>query len=313
MAIPQMPLFSAVTNKEVYTMTKKIFSTVLLMLMIAALMIFTAGCNSQDSESAARIAELEKENAALKAQIEAMSAQISDDVLILALQDWSLDAKAWSDANGATVTFTASPISYTDGQRAALSVRMGDLEAESTNCVWDGSVFSGSVDLSAADGYSYYCILTNLDGTQQEIELNAPGNVTDETLVYLGSSLTPYANLIVEDWEANATSMKIKTGYIQAQMPRLTYEDASFTIEKSALVLKMNGEEVDREEIALTAGEGEGSYETAVTSRDFTMPAMEEDYQLDLWLEVTLNSGSVITVSGGSWYSTDGALQLAVG
>lgn len=295
-------------------MNKKLFSTVLLMLMIAALMVFATGCSSDAAdESAARIAELEKENAALKAQVEALQNQIGDDVQILALQDWTLDAAAWSDGNGATVTFTASPFSYVEGQKAALSVRMGDLEAESTNCVWDGAVFTGSVELSAADGYSYYCVLTNLDGSQEEVALNTPDNVTNETLVYLGSNLSTYANMIVEDWEASATSLKVNSGYIQAQMPRLTFNNEAVSVSKAALVLKLNGEEVDREDVTLSAGEGEGSFESTLSSQSFTMPAMEEDYQLDLWLEVTLSTGNVVSVSGGSWYYSDGALQLAVG
>jgi len=294
-------------------MKKKILSTMLLMLMITALLIFATGCNSGDTEVDARIAELEQENAALKAQIEAMSAQLSDDVKILALEDWNLGVQAWNDGNGATVTFTATPISYAEGQRAALSVRMGELEAESTNCVWDGAAFTGSVELSAADGYSYYCILTNLDGTQQEVELNSPNKVTNETLVYLGSNLAAYANLIVEDWESTATELNIKSGYAQAQMPRLTSNNEAAKISGTTLVLKLNGEEIDRKDVSLSAGEGEGSYESAISSVSFTMPAMEEDYQLDLWMEVSLSTGTTISVSGGSWYHSDGALQLAVG
>ena len=294
-------------------MKKKIFTTVLLVLMIGALMMFTTGCAAEDTESADRIAQLEKENALLKNQIEALKEQLGEDAPVLALQDWSLDAKAWNDGNGATVTFTASPVSYAEGQKAALSVRLGDLEAEGTNCVWDGAAFSGSVDLTATDGYSYYCILTDLDGTQQEVLLNSPENVTNETLVYLGSNLTAYANMIVEDWEATATALKIKSGYIQAQMPRLTADNKTATVSASALVLKLNGEEVDRKDVSFSAGEGEGSFEAAVTDQAFTMPAMEEDYQLDLWLEVTLSTGNTISVSGGSWYFSDGQLQLAVG
>ena len=294
-------------------MNKKFFSTVLVILMIAALMIFATGCNSGDSESAARIAELEKENAALKAQVQALQNQIGDNVQILALDSWTLDAAAWADGNGATVTFTATPVDYAEGQKAALSVRMGELEAESTNCVWDGSAFTGSMELSAADGYSYYCVLTNLDGSQQEVALNTPDNVTNETLVYLGSNLSTYANMIVEDWEATANALKVNSGYIQAQMPRLTHDNKSATVSKAALVLKLNGEEVDRKDVTLEAGEGEGSFEATLDKQSFTMPAMEEDYQLDLWLEVTLSTGNVVSASGGSWYHSDGALQLAVG
>lgn len=296
-------------------MKKKLFSTVLLVLMIAALMIFTAGCSSEEpsDDSAARIAQLEQENAALQAQVEELTAALDRMQQKVALQNWSLNAAAWSDGNGATVTFTASPVSYVDGMRAALSVRMGDLEAESTNCVWDGTVFTGSVELSAADGYSYYCVLTNLDGSQEEIELNSPAQVTDEMLVYLGSSLTAYANLVVEDWEASDTALNIKSGYIQAQMPRMTFNGMNINVTRADLVLHLNGEEVSRQEIALEAGEGDGSFETALTGVSFAMPVMEEDYQLDLWLEATLSTGSMVSSNGGSWYNNNGELQLVVG
>lgn len=294
-------------------MKKNLFSTLLLILMITALMVTAAGCGAKDDGSAARIAELEQENAALRAQLEALTGQTVSLPTDVNLKDWSLDAEAWADGNGATVTFTASPVSYAEGQKAALSVRLGDLEAEGTNCVWDGSAFSGSVDLTATDGYSYYCILTDLDGSQKEVLLNSPENVTNEALVYLGSNLTAYANMIVEDWEAGATTLKIKTGYIQAQMPRLTADNKTASVSASALVLKLNGEEVDRKDVSFSAGEGDGSFEAALTDQSFTMPAMEEDYQLDLWLEVTLSTGNTISVSGGSWYFSDGQLQLAVG
>ena len=296
-------------------MKKNIFSIMLIILMIASLMIFATGCDSgaASAESEARIAELEQENAALKAQLEALNAEMGRMSQKAALQDWSLDATAWADGNGATVTFTATPIDYVDGQRAALSVRMGDLEAESTNCVWDGTAFTGSVELGAADGYSYYCVLTNLDGSQAEVELNSPNNITDEMLVYLGSSLSTYANLVVEDWEASATSLNLRSGYVQVQMPRMAFNDASAAVSGAALVLQLNSEEVSRQSVTLEAGEGTGSYEASISGISFQMPAMEEDYQLNLWLEVTLNSGTTLSVSGGSWYSNNGELQLVVG
>ena len=298
-------------------MKKKIFSRLLLILMMAALMLLACGCGADTDapadDSAARIAALEQENAQLKAQIESLTAELGHMNQDAALQDWSLDAAAWADSNGATVVFTATPVSYVDGMRAALSVRMGDLEAESTNCVWDGSVFTGSVELSAADGYSYYCILTSANGTQEEIELNSPANVTNEMLVNLGSNLSTYANVVVEDWSATASALNIKSGYIQAQMPRLAYNNTSSEISGSALVLKLNNEEVSRQNITMEAGEGEGSFEATISGSSFSMPAMEDDYQLDLWLEITLSTGHTVSVSGGSWYSNSGELQLVVG
>ena len=298
-------------------MKKNIFSRLLLILMIAALMLLACGCGADTDasadDSAARIAALEQENAQLKAQIESLTTELGLVNQDAALQDWSLNADAWSDSNGATVTFTAAPVTYVEGMRAALSVRMGDLEAESTNCVWDGSAFTGSVELSAADGYSYYCILTSANGSQEEIELNSPANVTNEMLVNLGSNLSTYANLVVEDWAATASALNIKSGYVQAQLPRLVYNNASSEISGAALVLKVNSEEVGRQDITLEAGEGEGSFESAIGGLSFNMPAMESDDQLDLWLEITLSTGHTVSVSGGSWYSSSGELQLVVG
>lgn len=285
-------------------MKKNLFSTALLMLMILSMLLMTTGCNSEANasadEAALRIAELEAQNAELQAEIEVLTAEIDRMQQKAALQDWNLDVQAWADGNGATVTFTATPISYTDGQKAALSVRMGDLEAESTNCVWDGAAYTGSVELSAADGYSYYCILTNPDGSQSEVALNTPENITNETLVNLGSSLSAYANLVVEDWEASASALTIQSGYMQAQMPRLTFNNMTAKVNAAALVLKLNDAEVSRHDVTLSDGEGEGSFEAAIENITFSMPAMEEDHQLDLWLEVTLNTGSTISAAGGS-------------
>ena len=293
-------------------MKKNIFSVLVLIVMIAALMVSFTGCNAADEDSAAKIAELEQVNAELQAKVDALTAELDSMKQKAALQDWTLDAAAWNDGNGATVTFTATPVNYVEGQRAALSVRMGDLEAESTNCVWDGTAFTGSVELTAADGYSYYCILTSANGSQDEIILNSPENVTNETLVYLGSNLNAYANMIVEDWEATSTNLVVKSGYVQAQMPRLSTNGAA-SISKAALVLKLNGQESSRQELQIPAGEGDGSYEMSLADVSFVMPAMADDYQLDLVLEVTLSTGNTIQASGGSWYSNNGELLLVVG
>jgi len=292
-------------------MKKNLFTTLLVILMIAALMVTAAGCGAKEDDSAGRIAELEQENATLRSQIAELEAKLNTMQQRAALQTWTLDAEAWADGNGATVTFSAIPQNYAEGQRAALSVRMNDLEAESTNCVWDGSAFTGSVELSAIDGYSYFCILTSADGSQDEIELNSPSNVTNDTLVNLGSSLTAYANLIVEDWSSDDDKLTMSSGYIQVQLPRLTSTTPS--VSSSSLILKCNGEEVERQALTLPAGEGEGSYELALSDTVFSMPEMEDDYQLELQLEVILSSGSTISVSGGSWYYNGGELTLVVG
>lgn len=288
-------------------MNKKLFTTMLLILMIASMLVLTVGCGAKTDEPGS-----EKESFPPTEQTEEPQSELTGESGEEFLREWKLDAKAWSDGNGATVTFTAVPANYVEGQRLALSVRVGDLEAESTNCNWDGTTYTGSVELSAVDGYGFYCVMTDADGIQIELVLNDPEYVTDETLVNLGSSLSAYGNMVVEDWEVSGNRLNIKSAHIQAQLPRLTYNNAEVNVSGADLVLKRNDQEVERKSAALTAGEGVGSFEATV-SESFTIPDMEEDGQLDLWLEISLSTGDTVSVSGGSWYSSDGQLQLAVG
>ncbi len=283
-------------------MTKKFLS----ILLAAALMVFIAGCGDKSDSPASTTVAPETQS-----QIQATESGV--DMRDLSLKEWSLEPTVWNDGNGVTVAFSVTPNAPIEGLRAALSVRIGELEAESTNCNWDGSAFTGSVDLLAADGYSYYCILFAPDGATQETELTSPENIVDETLVNMSSSLSAYANLIIEDWTATASTLTIKSGYVQCQMPKLTVGGTAPQIASSNLVLKLNNEEVARQALDIPAGEGEGSFEMSVVNQTFTIPAMESDHQLDLWLEITLNTGSTVSVTGGSWYSTGTELQMVVG
>lgn len=297
-------------------MKKNLFSTLLLLLLVAALMVGITGCKEEEADDRdTTIAQLQEENAALKAQVESLTNEIETMKQRAALQRWDLTADVWSDGNGATVTFTAVPVSYAPGQAAALSVRMGELEAESAVCLWDSEkeAFVGSVELSAVDGYSYYCILTSADGSQDEIVLDTPENPRNENLVFLGTSLTTYANLIVEKWETANDMLNVSTGYIQVQTPRLSADGSTITPATTELVFKLNGEELERRAVTVPQGEAAGSYELALENAAFKMPAMEDDYQLDLWLEVTLSNGNTISVCGGSWYYNSGELLLVVG
>lgn len=295
-------------------MKKNLFSLLVLTVLIAALMIGITGCKQEEAdERDALIAQLQEENAALQAQVDSLTAEIETMKQRAALQKWDLAAEAWADGDGATVSFTAVPVSYTDGQSAALSVRMGDLEAESAVCLWNGEAFVGSVELSAADGYSYYCILTSADGSQEEITLDTPDTLKNENLIYLGTSLTTYANLIMDTWNSENNTLTVESGFVQVQTPRLSADGSEVTPSKAELVFHLNGETLESKALELPAGEAAGSYELALENVSFAMPEMKDDYQLDLWLEVTLSNGRNVSVCGGSWYYNSGELLMVVG
>ena len=295
-------------------MTYRIFTRVLALVMAAALMLSLAGCSgSADEENLARIAELEQENEDLRAQIEDLTAQLDALRAPVALAGWTLEAAPWSDGNGATLTFTATPETYLEGQSVALSIRMGDLEAEGATCSWNGTCYEGALELSAADGYSYYCVITNPDGSPSEMALATPENGQRQDLVDLAAHLASYANLILEDWTATAAELKVNSGFAQVQTPRMTVGNAAITVSSANLVLGLDSQEVSRQALQLPEGEGEGAYELALSNIAFTLPEMGEDSQLDLWLEVVLSTGQTLTVSGGSWYHNGGELLMVVG
>ena len=289
---------------------KKTMTKLLLIVMAAALMLSCAACGKDDEKS-----RLEAENASLQAQLEDLNAQMESIEVsnTEGLKDWHMSASVWEGASGATVSLSAVPGSYHEGQSAIFSVRLNGYEVASVTCAWNGTSYTADADLESSDGYSYYVTLIGADGTKEQIALNTPENTVDDTLVYLESSMAAYGNIIVDRWEGDKDTLTLNSGFIQVQLPRISATGGDADLQKANLVFQLNGNEIQRRPLELPAGEGEGSYELAFENISFDMPEMESDYQLDLWLEITLTDGQVITSSAGSWYHSDDGLMMVVG
>ena len=284
-------------------MRKNILSIILVIVMVTALMLSATGCGSSD---------LKAENEALKAQVEELTQRLAAYENRPALVEWSLSGSAWSSNNGATVTVSATPTTYDESHSAALSVQLNGVEVEFVPCEWNGTSYTGAVDLTAANGYGYYFIITTADGNPTRMELNPPNNITDDTLVYMETALSAYANMVMESWEEKDGQLVVTSGFVQVQMPRLT-ADGKTGYAGSQLILKCNDQEVERKAIDLPQGEGIGSYEAAVSNQAFTLPTLESDGLLELWLEVTLSNGQTIETCACTWAYMDGALVPSVG
>lgn len=293
-------------------MKNRILTVTALVTLICILALSAAGCGGDSAVDSDRLALLEQDCADLRSQVNALTARL-EALENAGLKSWNLTAHAWSSSNGATVALTAEPSAYTAGQAAEFVIRLNGQAAETVPCIWDGTSYTAFVDLNAADGYGYYCILVSPDGTREQIALNTPENPVDDTLVYMESSLSAYCNLFVEDWEEADGKLTVTSGYIQAQMPRLSASGGAVSCARSELAFQLNGQEIERQAITLPEGEGAGSYEMALSGVSFAMPEMEDDYQLDLWLELVLSDGSTISCNGGSWYYNGGELNLIVG
>lgn len=271
---------------------------ILAILTLAVVLVMAlAGCGADDTAETTAAAQT----------------QAADPGAPLGLADWSLSATTWSSPNGATIHLTAAPTGYTEGQTAAFCVRLEGDEVVNIPCDWDGSNYTAAAELNAADGYCYYVILTAADGTQTEVAVNTPNEPVDEAFINMESSLNSYCNLMVTEIRTEGGKLTLTGGNIQVQLPRITNAGEAITCSAAEVVLQYNGEEAGRKDVSLTAGEGQNSYEAAVSGITFDIPAMEDDEQLDLWLEVDLSNGQQLSCPGGSLFYNGGELFLAVG
>lgn len=281
-----------------------------LVTLLAVLVMALAGCGS-DSD---RIAELEAENAELRSQIEGLTAQLENmGQSVLGLASWELSATSWSSANGASVNLTAIPLNYSEGQSATFSIWLEGAEVENVPCEWNGQAYTAMADLNAADGYCYYVILIAPDGTQTEVDVNTPIHAVDTNLINLESALNSYCNLMVEDAQTQDGKLNITSGYVQVQLPQLTMTGEAVSCTTADIILQFNGEEVGRQTVTLAPSEAEFCYEASASGVTFDIPSMEDDQQLDLWVEAVLSDGQVLSAPGGSWFYSGGELFLAVG
>lgn len=226
----------------------------------------------------------------------------------LGIQDYSLSASTWSSPNGATIHLRASSWGYAEGRTASFVVLLGEEEIANEPCVWDGNVWTASVELNAADGLTYEVRMAEEGGNTATIPLAA-----DEIYVNLASSLESYCHVVVESSEFKNGKLTITSGNLQIQLPRITNEDEAITVSKAELVLTHNAEEIaSMDFLNLPAGEA-GLHTQALPELEFEIPELENDQQVILMLNVTLSNGQVLTDTGSTFFYNDGELVTAVG
>lgn len=231
----------------------------------------------------------------------------------LGLTDWTLTSSTWSSPNGATVSITATPVSYMKGQSAAFVVRTEEGEVANIPCEWDGTAYTASADLNAADGYGYYILMTAASGNTAEVPVNTPDMPSDETLINLASSLESKCSLIVDSSDFDGKWLSITGGTVVVETPKLKNQGASITCSEAVLVLRQEGDEVGRVSLELPAPTPDGVYVLALTGTPFQLGELEDDQQLTIELEVTLSNGQELSCAGGTWFYNAGSLMMSVG
>ncbi|MGN0978662.1 MAG: hypothetical protein ACI4PH_11455 [Faecousia sp.] len=231
----------------------------------------------------------------------------------LGLASWEMSATTWSSPNGATVNLNAVPTRRADGDSAVFVARLEGEEIARVVCDFDGSRYTASLDLNAADGYCYYVIMTGGDGAQTEVAVNTPTSPIDETLIDIESSLNSYCSVVVTDCSFDGKWLTITNGQVQIQPPRIANGGETVLCSEAVLVLSRNGETIDSVSLALPDPGVNGGYDLQITTSSFQIPQMEDDQQLALRLDVTLSNGQTLTAPGGTWFYNDSQLLLAVG
>ena len=266
-------------------------------LLVLALLLSLAGCGKDSAETTAA-----------PTAAESLSVEPS-----LNLVDWKLTASTWSSPNGATVNLTATPNNYAEGQSAAFIVRLEGEEIENIPCQWDGSAYTAAADLNGADGYCYYVLLSDAEGNQTEIPVNTPTAMVDEALINMATALQSYCSLTVVASATEGDKLIVSEGTATIQLPLITDEGSSILCREAKLVLTFNGEEVDSVTLDVDDAPDAGTYTLSIAGTEFKVPAMEDDQQLELRLDVTLSNDQLLSAAGGSWFYNNGSLMLTVG
>ena len=282
-----------------------------LVLAFAALALSAFALGSMPEDQTHLIDDLYRENQELRGRIDELNSRLDQLLTVVSLESWSLDVAPWADSTGAEVTLTAAPTEYQAGISAAFLVLLEGREIASIPCQWDGTAFTATARLDAADGYGYYCVLS-APGGQQQLPLTTPQDPVQDIPVYLASSLSAYCNLAVNDWTESADSLTLTDAYAQVQLPRIS-AGGEVLITRADLVLRLNGSEVARIPLQLQSSEVAGSYELTITNTVLPLAGLEEGDELELSLEAGLSDGRNLSAFGISWYLEDGAFSSAVG
>ncbi len=289
----------------------KLIAVAALVLAAASLALSAFALSTVPEDQTHLIDDLYQENQALRGQIAELNDRLDQLLTVVSLDSWSLNTAPWSDSTGADITLTATPSQYQAGISATFLVLLEGREAASIPCRWDGSQFTATARLDAADGYSYYCVLT-APGGQQQLPLTTTQDPVQDIPVYLASSLSAYCNLAVNDWAEAPDSLTLTDAYAQVQLPRIS-AGGDIQIAQAKLVLRLNGTVAAEVPISMNPSEVAGSFELSIRDTVLPLNGLEDGDELELSLEVSLSDGRNLNAFGIIWYLEDGAFSSAVG
>ena len=272
--------------------------TILAMILVLAIALTACGGEKAPETTAATVAATAPVETAPVAQP-------------LSLTSWNMSASTWSSPNGATVHINATPNAYAEGQKADFVVRLESDDVTTIPCQWDGTNYTASADLNAANGYCYYVVLTAADGTVTECAVNTPAAPVNEALINMEAALASYCSVIIEESEIAENKLNLANCKVQVQAPTITNEGETISCKKAYLILSFNEEELAKVEVNLEETATAGLFEAAVSGITFDIPALENDQKVVLSVNAALSNGQALSAFGGEWvYNEEGLLPV---
>ena len=176
------------------------------------------------------------------------------------LSEYALEAVAWADMTGATVRFTAIPKRTGAGEQAWLSVRRNGEEVANAMCVMDGSAYTATVDLPAADGYTYYFLAVQTGGDSSQQKLTQVDAACEDLLRALNG--TVFYDLTGWHYSYKEDTFGAEL-LVTPSDPLLFREGVDAAWSRIDLVVLLNGVEIERKSYleAISSGSVEVHYE----------------------------------------------------
>lgn len=155
------------------------------------------------------------------------------------LAGYNFDLALSPDKPEATVTFSAAPREWKEGDRAFFCVSGSGIEPVQVPCQWDGDSVSASLDLPFADGYELAFVLAHPDGSRQ-LQL-----LQDSTLESLKTAcaITSFGSVEESIYKRGSNTLHLENFQYSCNRPDL-YTESPVTWQKIQLVLYRDGEEV---------------------------------------------------------------------
>ena len=272
--------------------------TILAMILVLAIALTACGGEKAPETTAATVA----------ATVPVETAPVAQP---LSLTSWNMSASTWSSPNGATVHINATPNAYAEGQKADFVVRLESDDVTTIPCQWDGTNYTASADLNAANGYCYYVVLTAADGTVTECAVNTPAAPVNEALINMEAALASYCSVTIEESEIADNKLNLANCKVHVQAPTITNEGETISCKEAYLILSFNEEELAKVEVNLEETATAGLFEAAVSGITFDIPALEKDQKVVLSMNAALSNGQALSAFGGEWvYNEEGLLPV---